>query len=188
LLRFSLQSGAFEHESCACSRDPGEKCGLAPDTGYKNANSDKKMTDNSTLPLKYPGLIRRMLAIIYDLFLLIALLFIATAIMMALNDGNAIEPGQPLYPFYIIYLLIVSFVYYGWFWTHGGQTLGMKTWKIRLQQIDGQAITWPLALIRFITAIFSWSAAGGGFFWSLFSPQKRTWHDIASKSVLIDLR
>ncbi|MGB5643263.1 MAG: hypothetical protein WBO16_09280, partial [Gammaproteobacteria bacterium] len=27
-LRFSLQSGAYEHESCACSRDPGEKCGL----------------------------------------------------------------------------------------------------------------------------------------------------------------
>jgi len=30
LLRFSLQSGAYEHESCACSRDPGEKCGLIP--------------------------------------------------------------------------------------------------------------------------------------------------------------
>jgi GxxExxY protein len=30
LLRFSLQSGAYEHESCACSRDPGEKCGLGP--------------------------------------------------------------------------------------------------------------------------------------------------------------
>ncbi|MGB5679580.1 MAG: hypothetical protein WBN36_17530, partial [Gammaproteobacteria bacterium] len=28
LLRFSLQSGAYEHKSCACSRDPGEKCGL----------------------------------------------------------------------------------------------------------------------------------------------------------------
>jgi hypothetical protein len=28
VLRFSLQSGAYEHEACACSRDPGEKCGL----------------------------------------------------------------------------------------------------------------------------------------------------------------
>jgi len=28
LLRFSLQSGAYGHEYCACSRDPDEKCGL----------------------------------------------------------------------------------------------------------------------------------------------------------------
>ena len=146
------------------------------------------MTDNTGSPLKYAGLIRRLLAIIYDLFLLIALLFIATAILMALNQGNAIERGQPLYPFYIVYLLTISFIFYGWFWTHGGQTLGMKTWKMRVQQDNGQAITWALALIRFITAILSWSAAGTGFLWSLFSPKKRTWHDIASRSVLIDLR
>ena len=146
------------------------------------------MTENTSLPFKYTGLFRRLLAIIYDLFLLIALLFIATAVMMVFNQGHAIERGQPLYPFYIAYLLTISFIFYGWFWTHGGQTLGMRTWKMRLQQDNGNAVTWPLALIRFITAIFSWLAAGTGFFWSLFSPQKRTWHDIASKSVLIDLR
>jgi len=146
------------------------------------------MTDNTGSSLQYTGLIRRLLAIVYDLFLLIALLFVATAIVMVFNQGNAIERGQALYPFYIAYLVTISFIFYGWFWTHGGQTLGMKTWKIRLQRVDGKAVTWPLALIRFITAILSWSAAGAGFFWSLFSPQKRTWHDIASRSVLIDLR
>jgi uncharacterized RDD family membrane protein YckC len=128
------------------------------------------------------------MAIMYDLFLLIALLFIATAIAMALNQGKAIEPGQTLYPFYVIYLLIISFIFYGWFWTHGGQTLGMKTWKMKLQLTNGQAVTWKLALVRFITAIISWGVAGAGFLWSLLHPQKRTWHDIASNSVLIDLR
>jgi uncharacterized RDD family membrane protein YckC len=88
----------------------------------------------------------------------------------------------------VIYLLTISFIYYGWFWTHGGQTLGMKTWKMKLQQEDGEAVTWPLALLRFITAIISWSAAGLGFIWSLFHPQRRTWHDMVSKCVLIDLR
>jgi len=146
------------------------------------------MTENAKLTLNYAGLMRRLMAIIYDLFLLIALLFIATAIAMSFNQGNAIEPGQALYPFYIIYLLVISFIFFGWFWTHGGQTLGMKTWKMKLQQQNGQALTWPLALIRFISAIISWSAAGIGFLWSLFHPQRRSWHDIASRCVLVDLR
>jgi len=131
---------------------------------------------------------RRMLAIIYDLFLLLALLYIATSAVMVFNQGNAIVPGHPLYAFYVSCLLIISFCFYGWFWTHGGQTLGMKTWKMKLQRNNGDAVTWPLAFIRFITAVFSWSAAGLGFFWSLFNPQKRTWHDIASNCVLVDLR
>lgn len=142
------------------------------------------MTEN----IKYAGLMRRMLAIIYDLFLLLALLYIATSAVMVFNQGNAIVPGHPLYAFYVSCLLIISFCFYGWFWTHGGQTLGMKTWKMKLQRNNGDAVTWPLAFIRFITAVFSWSAAGLGFFWSLFNPQKRTWHDIASNCVLVDLR
>ena len=146
------------------------------------------MTENTNISLNYVGLMRRLMAIIYDLFLLIALLFIATAIAMAFNQGNAIEPGQALYPLYVACLLIISFCFYGWFWTHGGQTLGMKTWKMRLQQNNARSITWPLAFIRFTTAMISWSAAGLGFLWSLFHPQRRTWHDIASNCVVIDLR
>ena len=146
------------------------------------------MIGNNDYSIQYAGLFRRLLAIIYDLFLLIALLFVATAFAMIFNQGNAIEPGQPLYPYYLVYLLTVSFVFFGWFWTHGGQTLGMKTWKIRLQQTDGQSVSWQLALIRFFTAILSWSLLGAGFLWSLFQSQKRTWHDIASNCVMIDLR
>ena len=146
------------------------------------------MSENISQSLRFAGLFRRLMAILYDLFLLIAILFISTAVAMVFNQGNAIQPGQPIYPLYVTCLVIISFGFYGWFWTHGGQTLGMKTWKMKLQRQNGQAVTWTLALIRFITAMISWSAAGLGFFWSLFHPQKRTWHDIASGCVLVDLR
>jgi uncharacterized RDD family membrane protein YckC len=145
------------------------------------------MIQNTTSTTRYAGLVRRLMAIIYDVFLLIALLFVATAVVMVFNKG-AIERGQPLYPLYLVYLLTISFVFFGWFWTHGGQTLGMKTWKMRLQQENGQTISWPLAFFRFIAAIISWAAAGLGFLWSLFHPARRTWHDIASRSYLVDLR
>ena len=146
------------------------------------------MTENTDPGHRYAGLIRRLLAICYDLFLLIALLFVATAVAMIFNDGKAIEPGQLLYPFYIVYLLVISFGFFGWFWTHGGQTLGMKTWKMKLQQNNGDEITWPLALVRFATAMLSWLAVGLGYLWSLYDPQRRSWHDIATGCVLIDLR
>ena len=68
-----------------------------------------------------------MAAIVYDLFLLTAVLFVATAIALPLNAGAAFTSGQYLYP---VYLLAVSFLFFGWFWTHGGQTLGMRAWKI----------------------------------------------------------
>ena len=146
------------------------------------------MNENTDNRLQYAGLVRRLMAIMYDLFLLLAMLFIATAIAMIFNQGNAIEPGQAIYPFYIVYLLVLSFVFYGWFWTHGGQTLGMKTWKMRLQQDDGKPLSWNLALIRFAIALVSVSVLGLGFIWSLFESKRRCWHDLASHSVLLDLR
>ena len=146
------------------------------------------LAENHQQAVRYASLFRRLMAIVYDLFLLIALLFIATAVAMIATNGEAIEPGQAIYPFYLLYLLAISFVFFGWFWTHGGQTLGLKTWKIRVQQENGQPITWTLALIRFVTAVASWSAIGLGYLWALFDPKKRSWHDIASRCVLVDLR
>lgn len=134
------------------------------------------------------GLVRRLFAIIYDAFLLLALLFIATGIATALNKGNAIEPWHPFYLMYVFCLLTICFLYFGGFWTHGGQTLGMRTWKVRLVGTVNPAISWRQAVLRFIVAIASWLAFGLGFIWSLFDKQRRTWHDIASQSILIDAR
>ena len=64
-----------------------------------------------------PGLGRRLAAIAYDSILLVAVLFVATAILLPLTGGEAIGPSHGLYP---AYLMAVAFGYFGWFWTHGG--------------------------------------------------------------------
>ncbi len=127
-----------------------------------------------------PGLMRLFAAVAYDLLLLMASLFFATLLALPFNEGQAFN-GQIYYP---IYLIIISFLFYGWFWTHGGQTLGLKSWKIRLLSEQYQPITWRQALIRFVIAIFSWMCLGFGFFWVLVDKHQRTWHDLASKSGL----
>ena len=122
-----------------------------------------------------------MAAIVYDTLLLIGILFLATALILPLTGGTAIARGNP---FYSGYLLFICFSFFGWFWTHGGQTLGMRAWKIRVQQSNGLGISWTQALLRFLAAIISWLVLGFGFLWMLVDREKRTWHDRFSDTVV----
>lgn len=121
-------------------------------------------------------------AILYDTFLLLAVLFFATAVILPFNAGQAFSSEQFLYP---AYLVIVSYVFFAWFWIHGGQTLGMRAWKIRLYQIDGSQLDWRSAAIRFIAAGLSWFCLGLGFGWCLLDKQQRCWHDRISKTRMV---
>ena len=86
-----------------------------------------------------------------------------------------------------IYLILVCFLFFGWFWTHGGQTLGMRAWRLQLRRIDGQNLSWSTAVVRFTGALLSWLALGLGFFWVALDPQNRAWHDRLSKSIVVVL-
>jgi len=128
--------------------------------------------------LHTPNLLPRIAAIFYDLLLLIGILFVATALILPFNAGQAFTTNW----FYSLYLIIVSFVFYGWFWTHGGQTLGLRAWKLQVLTFDKKTITWLQAFWRFSGAIASWSLFGLGFLWSLTNKNKRCWHDVLSKT------
>lgn len=131
--------------------------------------------------MRSPGLFRHLAIIIYDSLLLLALLFLATALILPFNKGEAYASNQYFFP---LFLLTVSFIFYGWFWTHGGQTLGMRAWKIKILTFDKQPITWKHAFKRFIMALFSWLFFGVGFLWQLIDKQRYTWHDRFSKTGL----
>src|SRR6185369_17794887 len=95
------------------------------------------------------GFWRRLAALIYDSFVLFALLILATTIALIFTKGHAIKPHNPVYT---IYLLCIWFAFFGWFWVHAGQTLGMLAWSLRIEDEQRQPITWQQALIRFIVA------------------------------------
>lgn len=132
--------------------------------------------------LSAPGFLRRLAAQVYDLFLLLALLFLATALLLPFTAGEAVSAQQTL--IYRIYLAVISFFFYGWFWTHGGQTLGLRAWKIKVLTLDQKSISWTQALLRFATAIVSWGFFGLGFLWILIDKKKRSWHDRLSKTAV----
>lgn len=143
----------------------------------KPANDQLNMSSKtlSSRP-NHVSLPRRFGAIFYDSLLLFALLFFASAIVVPFG----ITPQHPLYPVYIGYIYLVSFLFFGWFWTHGGQTLGMKTWRFRVAQKNGATITWAQAAVRFFGAAISWVLFGAGFLWCLFNRERLAFHDLVS--------
>jgi uncharacterized RDD family membrane protein YckC len=139
------------------------------------------MQRNSSSASLHISLARRLGAILYD-FLLLATILIFASLFFAIPFN--ITPEHPLFIIYQSYIYVISFFFYAWSWTRGGQTLGMKTWKFKITRLDGSSMNWLDALIRFVVAIISWLPFGLGYLWSLFDKQKRTWHDIASKTQL----
>ena len=131
-----------------------------------------------------PSLVRRLGAVFYDGLLLFAALYLATGVALLATGPEAIAPGGPLNELYLAYLVLVSYLYFGWFWTHGGQTLGMRAWKVRVRRVDGSVVTWPVAARRFAAACLSWLGLGLGFLWPIVDRERRAWHDRLSRTVL----
>lgn len=127
------------------------------------------------------SLIRQFAAMLYDSLLIMALLFVVVGFSIAVNKGEAIENRPVIY----LSLFLVVLVFYGWFWSKSGQTLGMRVWKIRIVSEFGGNPNWSISFLRILFAIFSIACFGMGYWWRLFKPY--TWHDKFSQTSIIDI-
>jgi len=119
---------------------------------------------------------RRAIAFLYDSLLLISVYFLVTAISLPLNDGHAIEH----FSFKII-LFAIGYLFFDWFWRHGGQTLGMRAWRLQLETINGGEISRFQTLKRYV---FGCLLFGFTLVFILFSPRKEALHDRISGTVI----
>jgi uncharacterized RDD family membrane protein YckC len=136
-----------------------------------------------------PSLARRLGALLYDAVLLLGLIMLAILVLIVPYDLIATRPyphGEPLYRTLLqAYLLAVIGGFYVYFWTHGGQTLGMRTWRLRVQRDDGGPLSLADALGRFAWATLSLAPAGLGLWWCLFDAEGLAWHDRRSRTRLV---
>lgn len=111
------------------------------------------------------------------------------------------------------FLFIVLGIYFTWFWSHGGQTLAMKTWHVRLVRADGSPVSQTRALARYVASwiwllpplagvgVLGVKTLGGGgataivLGWiagyallSRLQPQRQFWHDVLCGTRLINWR
>jgi len=69
------------------------------------------------------------------------------------NNLSTTEFGGPVF---YSYIFIVTWFFFAWFWTHGGQTLGLKSWSLRLQTENDHTLSWLQTLLRFLIAGTPW--------------------------------
>ena len=125
-------------------------------------------------PVTPAGLVRRAFSALYDLVLIAALLLVATFPFLALAGDSTSGVQRNLLQFYV---LVVAGAYFIPCWALGGQTLAMKTWRVRLTMADGSVPGVPVALKRYLLALLSIALAGTGFLWAFLDRDRQFLHD-----------
>ena len=126
-------------------------------------------------------------AMFYDLVLLFGILLLATTLVVVplkisheatTLDGNLLLLFQ-------LYLVAVIIIFYTWFWSHGGQTLGMRTWKFKVVSQSGEQLSLLYACKRLLLALLTLAPAGLGVWWKFFDSDNQTLYDRLAGSRLI---
>ena len=134
---------------------------------------------------------KRLMAWIYDLLgalgvfilaLVIGQLVIYLLTSFWVADFNKVAAGSSKSILWTFYLISSVQYYYIWCWVKGGQTVGMKTWRLQLYKTDGSLVSWKEAYIRSLASL-----GGLGNLWCLIDDENRAWHDLIFDTRVVEL-
>ncbi len=94
----------------------------------------------------------RLVALTYDLFPVLALAFAGSALMLLARGGTPVEPGSAGAYGEAVWLWTLCGAYFVISWRRGGQTLGMRPWRLRVVDADGRIAGWPALATRYALA------------------------------------
>lgn len=137
------------------------------------------MSEPSTQPrlrAETATLWRRVAALFYDTFFVIALVFLATALALIPTGGEAIPAEGPLQWLFRIYILVWIGGYFVYFWCKFGQTPGMKVWRIMIYPDQTKRCA-AIMTLRFFWGIACILSVGLLFFAALGSEKRQTWFE-----------
>ena len=117
---------------------------------------------------------RRLLSLIYETLILAALLLLGALPMVMLTRNWDPAMARLLLQ---IWLLVLCGAFYAWQWAGTGQTLPMKTWRLKVVTRNGAPLTVAHALWRYALASVSILMLGLGFVWALVDRDRRFLHD-----------
>lgn len=149
------------------------------------------MTDS---PHPQPAtILKRLLALSYDLFILAALSMaysaLATLALVQVFHHDSSGDYQPMSdkPGFLLGWIATLVGFYWFFWKRGGQTVGMRAWRLKLVAIKGGAPGHGQILIRIALGPLSLLCLGLGYLYCLFNRDRLALHDIISGTRLISL-
>lgn len=114
------------------------------------------------------------MSLVYEALVLVATLMVVAFPFVFAFGGFRSPLFRPLFQ---LYLLSVAGSYFVWFWTHGGQTLPMKTWRLKLITAGGTPPGVRQATMRYLFAVAGLALAGLGFLWAAADRDRQFLHD-----------
>lgn len=159
----------------------------------------------------------RLFAMIYDGLLLVAFWMIISAILVPLGTSEQSAKSHelalvsPVFRQFVLFpaLVLVTWLFYGYFWVRVGQTLGMQTWRLKVLRQDGKPLRWSDAMGRCAAACLFPLVCGlitqlawhndralllsvllgflGNYLWILWSSSHSAWHDQLSGTLVWNL-
>jgi uncharacterized RDD family membrane protein YckC len=124
----------------------------------------------------------RLLALTYDLLPMIPLLLIISAMMVWVRGGRTVEhaPAWAALQFGLFWLAIG--LYFVVSWRRGGQTMGMRPWRLQVLAADGKPAAWRALWLRYLVASLT---PGLCLLWTLVDRERRGLHDLAAGTLLV---
>ncbi len=139
-----------------------------------------------TDPPLSPSLLRRLAAMLYDTFLVVALIAVVNAVALAVVVWTTGGQQEVLHAHLVQFLTVFSIIgFFSLFWLKNGQTLGMQAWRIQLVDFEGGRPSAGKAVVRCCGAALSAACFGLGYLWCLFDRRHRYWHDYLSRTELV---
>jgi uncharacterized RDD family membrane protein YckC len=135
------------------------------------------------------GFARRLAALVYDSFLLAALLMVFTGGALFFTHGVAVLPataGNWVYVYRTGLVLVIA-GYYALNWRRSGQTLGMRAWRLRTVSDSGRTLGWTAVILRLCFGFIAWAPAALGVLWLYLDPEHLALQDRFSRTRVIHL-
>ena len=121
-----------------------------------------------------PKIGRRLLSMLYEGLVVFSVLLIGFLLPQIVLSGFGMNLTGKLLWLHVVVLLMLYFL---WCWLNGGQTLPMKTWKLRISSQDGSPLRPAQGLLRYLAAWPSILLFGAGLFWAIFDKDRQFLHD-----------
>lgn len=127
----------------------------------------------------------RLLALLYDLFPALGLWFLVGALSLALHRNQPVRGDTVAGWLELLALWTITGAYAVISWHRGGQTLGMRPWRLRVTAANGHAASVAALIGRYAVGSVSLLLAGIGFWWAWIDRDGLTWHDRVSGTRMV---
>jgi uncharacterized RDD family membrane protein YckC len=126
------------------------------------------------MPTPLPGIRRRLVCMLYESLVVFSILLIGFLLpQIVLSGFHFAQSARMLW----LHMFLLLLAYFAWCWLNGGQTLPMKTWKLRIVSAEGTALRPLQAVLRYLAAWPSILVFGIGILWALFDKDGQFLHD-----------